>query len=124
MARILYIDDDPLTLTLLQKATELLGHEAVIVNSARAALQTIAASNVQLVLVDLNLPDMGGIEFLQATHYTGALPVPPVLVLSASLAAIDENQALAAGAREFIAKPLTIERLNQAVQRWIPEAIE
>jgi CheY-like chemotaxis protein len=120
MACILFIDDDPLTLQLLQKATQILGHEAVLTTNARTALTLVAAVHPDLIIADLNLPDMDGLEFLKAVRRTGALPPPPVLILSAGLPAIDEQQALAAGAREFLSKPLSIDRLDEAIQTHIP----
>ena len=102
MSRILCIDDEPAILRLLTVVLMPEGHEVVTAASARDALATLAAGEVDAVLLDLGLPDRDGLELIGAI--LAAAPVP-IIVLSARAEPDDKVAALDLGAVDYVTKP-------------------
>lgn len=118
MARILFIDDDPLTLQTLKKSVELFGHQAILANSGAEALSLATEHSPDLVLTDMSLPDMDGLALIQRFMQEQGLKDIPIVMLSASPELDASHLALAAGAREFMAKPVRLQALQQVIQRY------
>ncbi len=119
MARILFVDDDVLTLNLMGRVTELLGHEAILSSSASSALEMADQENPNLIMVDLSLPDRDGIEVIQALHQSPVTAATPVFVLSAGIASKTAEAAKVAGAAGCIEKPLSLDVLNQVIKTYV-----
>jgi two-component system, cell cycle response regulator DivK len=119
MVRILFIDDDVLTLSLMGRVTELLGHQALLSSSAASALEMAANEKPNLIMVDLSLPDQDGIEVIQALRKSPATATTPVFVLSAGIAAKQAEAARVAGAEGCIEKPLSIDVLSRVIKNYV-----
>ena len=118
MARILFVDDDPLTLETLKRSAELFGHEAVLASSGEQALTLIGEGLPDLILTDMNLPDMDGLSLVKELKHNPSFAQVPVVMLSAS-PEIDARQvALDAGAEEFLAKPIRLQILQDVIERY------
>lgn len=83
--------------------------------SAAAAETCLQHTNFDLILLDLRLPDLPGLELLQRWQHQGRMT--PVAILSASDSSLDAQAALAAGALGFISKSANSDELRQAVTR-------
>lgn len=118
MARILFVDDDPLTLQTLKKSVELFGHQAILANSGAEALALASEHNPDLVLTDMSLPDMDGLALIQRFQQEELLKDIPLVMLSASPELDASQLAVSAGAREFLAKPVRLQTLQQIIQRY------
>jgi CheY-like chemotaxis protein len=118
MARILFIDDDPLTLQTLKKSVELFGHQAILANSGSEALALAAEQSPDLIMTDMSLPDMDGLALIKLFQQEPILKDIPMVMLSASPELDASHLALAAGAREFLAKPVRLQTLQQVIQRY------
>lgn len=118
MALILFIDDDPLTLQTLKKSVELFGHQAVLANSGAEALTLALEHPPDLIMTDMSLPDMDGLVLIQQFQQVQILQDIPMIMLSASPELDASQLALAAGAREFLAKPIRLQTLQQVIQRY------
>lgn len=121
MARILFVDDDPLTLQTLKKSVELFGHQAILANSGKEALALAAQQTPDLVLTDMSLPDMDGLALIQNFQQEPLLKDIPLIMLSASPELDASQLAISAGAREFLAKPVRLQTLQQVIQRYTGE---
>ncbi|HZW03363.1 MAG TPA: response regulator [Anaerolineaceae bacterium] len=117
MARILFLDDDPLTLQLLDKASRLLGHEAIVATNAPLALTLIYSEHPDLVLADMNLPGCDGLAFLKEVR-AGDRELP-VLIVSAGLGADETRQVMDAGANGTIDKPLGLDQLAAIITQYL-----
>jgi|MudIll2142460700_1097286.scaffolds.fasta_scaffold13459_4 twitching motility two-component system response regulator PilH len=118
MAQILFVDDDPLTLQTLKKSVELFGHQAILANSGEEALALAIEHLPDLILTDRSLPDMDGLALIQRFQQEQILKDIPMIMLSASPELDASQLALAAGAREFLAKPVRLQTLEQVIQRY------
>ena len=103
--RILVVDDHENNRFLLQDILTLAGHEVALAESGAAALAWLERQPADLVLLDLLMPAMNGLEVLLALRRRPALAELPVLVLSGVDHSEMTGQCLAAGAQDFIRKP-------------------
>lgn len=118
MARILFIDDDPLTLETLNKAVQIFGHEAMLASSGGQALVLAAAQPPDLVMVDMMLPDMDGLAVLSLMKQEPALANIPVVMLSASPEVDIAEISQAAGAQAFLNKPVRLQVLMDIIDHY------
>lgn len=105
---ILLVDDDELNRDMLGRRLVRAGFEVVSVESGEAALATASAGRVDLVLLDIMMPGMSGLEVLQrlrADHATARLPV---ILVTAKTQADDVVQGLEAGADDYVTKPVVM----------------
>ncbi|RCK75043.1 MAG: two-component response regulator [Anaerolineae bacterium] len=117
MARILFIDDDPMTLETLSKAVEVFGHQALHAHNGKEGLELARQQSPDLIFTDLRLPDMEGLVLVERLHNDPLTAPIPVLVLSASPALDETERAQAVGAQGFISKPIRLQALLELIQK-------
>ncbi len=118
MARIFFIDDDPVTLQILGKAAEILGHQPVLIDSATEALVQAPIQKPDLIMTDMMMPDMDGLTVLTQIRSNPDLVRVPVVVLSAGSGEDDKERAEAAGAQAYIAKPVSLHLLLETIKKY------
>ena len=118
MTRVLVIDDEPQILRALRINLSVRGYDVVTAATGAEALRTAAEHRPDVVVLDLGLPDMSGIDVLSGLR--GWLTAP-VIVLSARTDTLDKVEALDAGADDYVTKPFGMDeflaRLRAAVRR-------
>jgi CheY-like chemotaxis protein/glycine cleavage system H lipoate-binding protein len=114
-ARILAIDDEEIVHASLKKILTRAGHEIHSVYSAKEGLELLDSSHFDLIIVDLMMPEMNGIQFLEALR--GKQYQLPVLMVTGYPTITTAVQALRLGAMDYIAKPFTRKELLSPVQR-------
>lgn len=120
---ILVVDDIPLNVLLIRKMLGKFKFNILTANNGQAALDTVAANNVDLVLLDLMMPGMDGYEVLTRLRNQEETKELPVVILSALNSSDDVTKGFQLGANDFITKPIIMERLltcvaTQANQIW------
>ena len=118
MATILFVDDDPFTLETLKKSVLLFGHEAVLASSGGEALTLAATRSPDLILTDMRLPDMDGLTLVKQLKQDAITKDIAVVVLSASAEMDIAELARAAGAKDFLSKPVRLNTLQEVIQRY------
>lgn len=105
---LLVVEDDPSIGATLVRGLRSAGFAVQLVTTGELAMQTIAHEQVDLVLLDLNLPDLPGFDILEAlrTRFTA-----PVIVLTARTELRDRLRAFDLGAVDYLAKPFWMEEL-------------
>ena len=101
---ILIVDDVPDTCSALVKYLRKAGYGAEAVHSARDCLNFIAHTRPQLILLDVNMPEMDGIMLLRAIRNDPAFRDIPVMMCSADCAFERVRESLALGAKEYLVK--------------------
>ena len=115
--RVLVADDNPTNREVLGKILERGGHEATMVADGEQALDAVERDRYDIVLLDRNMPRMGGVEALQAMRLmTGAFARLPILILSADVTPEARRECLEAGADAFLSKPIEAARLLEQIQ--------
>ncbi|MBZ8135333.1 sigma-54 dependent transcriptional regulator [Afifella sp. IM 167] len=115
-ARILLVDDDPITLRLLANMVHHFGHLPEVVSGGEAALERLAdttSSRIDVMVLDLVMPDTDGMTVLERVRQ---MPAPPAIIVQTAQGGIDTAvSAMRAGAFDFIVKPASPERLGVAI---------
>jgi len=112
MTRIIYVEDNDDNIFMLQTRLELTeGYEVLVAVNGKEGLALIAKERPDLVLMDLNLPDIDGWEVTRRLKADRATATIPVIALTAHAMSGDREKALAAGCDEFDTKPIDFDRL-------------
>jgi two-component system response regulator PilR (NtrC family) len=116
MANILIVDDEQSMRQLLTLVFERVGHRVRVAENGRRALEMLRAEAAELILSDIKMPDMGGIELLRAAREM--LPDVAVIMMTAFATVETAREAFKLGADDFIQKPFEeIEELKLIVSR-------
>ena len=107
-ARILIVDDEPNIIGAVAPLLRARGYDVLSAMSGRAALETIDRDKPDLIVLDLSLPDIDGVEVCRRVRQTSSVPN---LVLSARAGERDKVNALDAGADDYVTKPFGAEEL-------------
>ena len=118
MSKILFIDDDLLTLKLMKKASEILGHQSFTCSDPVDAIQHVVHSDPDLILIDINMQDVSGFQVVRQIRSHSLTAATPVLIVSAGDPYVEGKKALESGANGFISKPLSISGLDSAVKQY------
>ncbi|WP_038045938.1 response regulator [Thermus caliditerrae] len=118
VARILVVDDDPRIRHLLEVLLSGSGHEVVLADSARAALEHLRKATPDLILLDIMMPDMDGLTLLGRIRAVRRLAKVPVIMFTGGGREL-EGPSRALGADLFLEKPITGRRLKQAVDNLL-----
>ena len=122
------VDDSPTDIELTTIALEATGRE-IVVRSATDDKSALAMLRnglgvPALILLDLKMPGMSGIEMLREIRADDRLRGLPVVVVTSSALESDKTEAIAAGASDYIQKPLALaqfsEDLDSILRRWLP----
>jgi signal transduction histidine kinase/DNA-binding response OmpR family regulator/CHASE3 domain sensor protein len=120
--RVLVVEDDVRNVFALTSVLEPKGAKVEIARNGLEALSHLKAKpGVDLILMDIMMPEMNG---LQATREIRKLPDGgkiPIIALTAKAMADDREQCLAAGANDYIAKPLDVDKLLSLARVWMPK---
>ena len=119
MSRILVVDDDPGLLRALRITLRSYEHEVDVAATGAAALDAAAAGHPDLVVLDLGLPDLDGLDVLRTLR---AWTRVPVLVLSARTGESEKVAALDAGADDYVTKPFGMDELLARVRAALRRA--
>lgn len=117
MARILVVDDSATMRQMLGYTLERVGHEVVEVCDGHAALEQAAAQRFDLIITDVNMPGMTGIELTSQLRQRQLTRTTPVLVLTTESEQEKKQQGRAAGATGWIVKPFDPDELLRVLPR-------
>jgi two-component system, OmpR family, KDP operon response regulator KdpE len=111
--KVLVVDDDPTLRRTLQIGLRAEGHEVLITGDGRSALQALREDKPDLVVLDLGLPDVSGVDVLRRLREWSTVPV---VVLSARAESTEKVQVLDLGADDYVTKPFGMEELLARVR--------
>jgi two-component system, sensor histidine kinase and response regulator len=113
---IMIVDDNPANLKLLEEILSRQGHEVRSFPRGRMALAAAAKNPPDLILLDINMPEMNGYEVCERLRSDAKLCSIPVIFLSALNETTDKVRAFQAGGVDYIAKPFQFEEVNARVE--------
>lgn len=119
---VMIVEDDAFARKLIGKALAAQHYELVFANDSAAALALIRRTAPELILMDVNLPDMDGVALTRKLKAAPHLAHIPVLMLTGEARREILDSSMEAGADGFIVKPFTREGLMAKVERFLPAA--
>lgn len=124
MPAILLVDDEPNILSILEHFVEGEGREILKATSGQEALDILRSRPIDVVISDISMPDMSGVQLLKEAKQT--LPEPTFIVITAFASTETAIEALQHGAYDYLTKPLKMEDvrtiISQALKRKGPQA--
>jgi CheY-like chemotaxis protein len=117
--RVLVAEDNAVNRTVARRLLEALGCQAESVSNGREAVEALRQSAYDLVLMDVQMPEMDGLRAAWLIRQaTGAGPRVPIIALTAGAVEGDRERCLEAGMDDYISKPVTLEQLRAVLSRW------
>ena len=114
--RVLVVDDIPSNRMVARTMLELQGWTVLTASDGPEALDTLATAQCDLVLLDISMPGMSGIEVCQAIRANPAIANLPVIAYTAHAQPEDRRNFIASGFDEVVIKPVSSEKLASAVE--------
>ena len=118
-ATILYIEDNTDNRTLVRRVLQIEGYRVMEAESGFRAFEILRAETPDLVLMDINLPDMDGYEITTRLKQMPSLAKVPVIAMTANVMKGDREKTLAAGCDGYISKPIDIDTLPGQIARFL-----
>ena len=116
--RALIVDDSSVMRKIVKRALRQAGLDPLVVleaGSGTEGLDLLRARNVDLILSDINMPSMDGLEFLRQIRAQNLAPGIPVVMITTESSEEHVKQAIQAGAQGYIRKPFTAEQVKERV---------
>jgi CheY-like chemotaxis protein/two-component sensor histidine kinase len=116
--RLLVVDDDVRSQSAMSKVLRARGFDVTVAASGPLALTLLESASFNVILSDIMMPGMDGFEFIRQSRLTGA-KVTPIIAVTAKAMPGDIESCLAAGANDYLAKPVDIDRLLALLDHWL-----
>jgi two-component system, cell cycle response regulator DivK len=117
--RILIVEDNELNMKLLHDVLEAHGYATIATGEGASALPLARRHRPDLILMDLQLPDISGLEAVRALKDDAATHDIPVVAVTAFAMVGDERKALLGGCDGYVAKPIQLHDFLEVVKRFI-----
>ncbi len=119
---VLYIEDNPDNMMLVQRALESRGYHLLKAMKGVEGVATAEKEEVDLILLDINLPDIDGYEVARRLRASSkrALATVPIIAVTANALKGDAEKALEAGCDVYMSKPINIRELWARVEAFVP----
>ena len=115
MARILVVEDNALNIKLFCDLLAAHGHEPHAVTDSREALERAQQFAPDLIITDIRLPHISGLELIRQVREDDGLKDVPIMAVTAYAAAGDDERIRAAGAQAYVSKPISVVRFVNEV---------
>jgi two-component system, cell cycle response regulator DivK len=122
MTKILLAEDNELNRDMLLRRLERRGYQVVVATNGEEAIEKVRADGPDLLLLDISLPVLDGLEVASRIRADAQLRALPILGLSAHAMQGDRERALAAGCDDYDTKPVEMERLVDKIQLLLQTA--
>lgn len=121
---VLVVDDSSTVRKFVAASLNLKGFRVVTAADGIEALERMPAEKIDLIILDLNMPDMDGFEFMRTLRETPEYRNIPIIILSSMTDLKNKDLALGMGAIAFLEKPLSTEAIQREVFRFINRALQ
>lgn len=125
LARVLVVEDNLVNQKVAVRTLEMLGCHAEVVENGAQAIDVLRERDFDVVLMDCQMPVLDGFEATrQLRSLEGELGKrTPVIALTANAMQGDRERCLDAGMDDYVAKPITVAALDEALRKWLPEQV-
>jgi two-component system cell cycle response regulator DivK len=119
MAKILIVEDNALNIKLFCDLLAAHGHEPEAVTDSRNALDAARSFAPDLVITDIQLPHVSGLDLIRLIRQDKQLAQTPIMAVTAYSARGDEERIRAAGAQAYVSKPISVAKFAQTVDELL-----
>jgi two-component system, cell cycle response regulator DivK len=121
-SNILYIEDNPDNMMLVKRALEARGYKLLEALNGLTGINKAETEELDLILLDINLPDIDGYEVARRIRSSKKLSLAyvPIIAVTANALKGDAEKALAAGCDVYMSKPINIRELWARVEAFVP----
>lgn len=116
---VLAVDDNEDNLMLITFVLELFGCSFISASDGQTALSLIQDNHPDLILLDIMLPDLDGIEFVSRLRQNPRTKMIPVIAVTAMARTEDRDRILSAGCNDYISKPYIVDDLEALLRRYL-----
>ncbi|MCA9912644.1 MAG: response regulator [Anaerolineae bacterium] len=118
-ARILCVEDNPQNMRLVRKILKHEGYEVLEAVDGTSGIEMTETERPDLVLMDINLPDIDGLEATRRLKANADVSHIPIVALTANAMYGDEERCLAAGCNGYVSKPVSKTKLIGVVEQFL-----
>jgi CheY-like chemotaxis protein len=119
--KILLVEDNPATIEVVQKELEFLGYDTLTADDGGKAVEMAAAHLPDLIIMDISLPKIDGLEATALIRKNPQTQSIPILAATARALPGDREKCLQGGCNDYIAKPFTHRELGVALRKLLKE---
>ena len=117
---ILYIEDNPQNMRLVRKMLKIGGYEMIGADDGMSGLRMAEDTKPELILLDINLPDIDGTEVMARLKQIPSVADIPVIALTANAMYGDRERFIDAGCDDYVSKPINKTVLLETVAKYMP----
>jgi CheY-like chemotaxis protein len=124
MTIVLLVEDDEMSRDVLSRRLARLGYVVITAVNGRDAVESARSESPNLILMDVCMPEMDGIEATKQLKADDRTAHIPIIALTALNTAVDVRRAVQAGCDGYETKPVNLTRLNLKIRKLVPEAFD
>lgn len=121
MNKILIVEDNIMNMELVQDLLELYGHKVIKAEDGIKALERLAEEKIDIILLDMQLPKMGGLEVLDRIKKNPATADIPIIAVTAHAMKGSEEHFIEMGCVDYVSKPIDIHRFRALIDKYLGE---
>ena len=119
---ILYIEDNPINRILIMRVLNAEGYSVSFAENGNEALANLEQNEYDLILMDINLPDIDGYELTSILRQNPKFQGTPIIALTANVMKGDRERSLESGCDGYIQKPIDVDALPRQIEVFLKEA--
>jgi two-component system cell cycle response regulator DivK len=116
---ILYVEDNPDNRSLIRRVLNSEGYFVIEAINANQAMEKLQGEKIDLILMDINMPDMDGYTLTSKIKAIQKFSNIPIVAVTANVMRGDREKSLQAGCDGYIQKPIDIDTLGQQIERYM-----
>jgi CheY-like chemotaxis protein len=116
---ILLAEDNEANINMFSSYLETKGYRLAVAKNGREAIELARSQHPNLILMDVQMPEMDGIEAMQHIRQDSTLVDVPIIALTALAMPADRDRCLEAGANEYLSKPVKLKQLAESIQSML-----
>jgi CheY-like chemotaxis protein len=119
-AKVLIVDDDPVNQEVTGALLRRLGMDVSVAHNGEEAVEAVQRDRHALVLMDMQMPVMDGLQATRAIRRLPGRPTLPIVAMTANAFSEDRDECLAAGMDDHVSKPVELPKFYACLLRWLP----
>ncbi len=119
--RVLIAEDNPINQKLIKRLVQKIGYAHYLVENGKKALDALKAERYDLVLMDIQMPEMDGLEATRMIRRQTALQDIPIIAVTANAMEGDREICINAGMNDYLSKPIKLADLKNKMQSWLAD---